>query len=280
MPNYRFKVGQFDVLMIKDGGAPRAASGWLSSAPQHELREVVQQQGLDPEAVDSSITPIVVTGGGKTVLIDTGIGYGREGNIPAHLQEEGLKPDDIGLIVITHGHGDHVGGIVDANGQFTYPNARYTVWSTEWEYWTADDRFTEADNNNPAKAAWGALKANPQLVTRIGSASQQEAEILPGMCAVATPGHTIGHIAVELTSGDDKLLHVADAVHHWFQLARPQWSPNFDYDPVQSAATRKQILERAARDGSLFSAYHFPFPGVGRVHEQNGVFTWEQVGKL
>jgi glyoxylase-like metal-dependent hydrolase (beta-lactamase superfamily II) len=271
--NYRLNLGQFDVLMIKDGGAPRAASGWLASAPQDELKQVVLSHGLDPESLDSSITPIVVNTGSELLLIDTGLG-GEKGNLPGRLKENGIDVGDIDAVIVTHGHGDHVGGITDANGELVFPNADYIFWKSEWEYWAGGEPRQGAH-----PTAWAALKAHPELIVLVGGEGKQEAEIMPGVCAVATPGHTVGHIAVELTSGDGKLLHVADAVHHWFQLDRPEWSPGFDYDPAQSAVTRKNVLERAARDKTLFSAYHFPFPGVGRVHEQSGKFSWEQVGK-
>jgi glyoxylase-like metal-dependent hydrolase (beta-lactamase superfamily II) len=272
MTNYRFNVGEFDVLMIHDGGAPRPAGGWLAAAPKDELEQVVKSHGLDPEAVDSAITPIVINTGSELVLIDTGLG-GERGDLPSRLREAGIDVDDIDAVIITHGHGDHVGGIVDAKGELVFRNADYIFWKSEWEYWTG--------SNAPAGAhptAWTALKANPELIVLVGGEGQTEAEIMPGICGVATPGHTVGHMAVELSSDGEKLLHVADAAHHWFQLDRPEWSPTFDTDPVQSAVTRKAVFERAARSGSLFSAYHFPFPGLGRVHEKGGKFSWEQVG--
>jgi glyoxylase-like metal-dependent hydrolase (beta-lactamase superfamily II) len=272
MTNTRFNVGQFDVLMIHDGGAPRAASGWLASAPKDELDQIVRAHGLDPEALDSSITPIVINTGSELVLIDTGLG-GEKGDLPGRLSEAGIDVGDIDAVIVTHGHGDHVGGIVDAQGEFVFPNADYIFWKSEWDYWTGEPR------NGAHPLAWAALKAHPDQIVLVGGEGQAEAEIMPGICAVAAPGHTVGHMAVELSSEGEKLLHVADVAHHWFQLERPEWSPVFDYDPVQSAVTRKAIFERAARDGSRFSAYHFPFPGMGRVHEKSGKFSWEQVGK-
>jgi glyoxylase-like metal-dependent hydrolase (beta-lactamase superfamily II) len=271
MTNTRFNVGEFDVLMIHDGGAPRPAGGWLASAPKDELEQVVKAHGLDPEAVDSSIMPIVINTGSELVLIDSGLG-GERGDLPSRLREAGIDVDDIDAVIITHGHGDHVGGLVDAKGELVFRNADYIFWKSEWEYWTSEAR----PGAHPT--AWTALKANPELIVLLGGEGQTEAEIMPGICAVAAPGHTVGHMAVELSSEGEKLLHVADAAHHWFQLDRPEWSPTFDTDPVQSAVTRKAVFERAAKSGSLFSAYHFPFPGLGRIHEKGGKFSWEQVG--
>ena len=96
------------------------------------------------------------------------------------------------------------------------------------------------------------------------------------MCAVPIPGHTVGQIAVELDSNGEKLLHVADAAHHTFPLAYPQFAPKFDYDKAQASETRRAIFERAADDDTLFSAYHFSFPGVGRIVRQDDRLRWQQ----
>jgi glyoxylase-like metal-dependent hydrolase (beta-lactamase superfamily II) len=270
----RYKIGQFDVVMIQDGGGPRSVGSYLPDAPTEEVEPIIRRQGVDPDVLDFSITPLLITAGDQTVLVDTG-----EGASASHLQERlqalNVAPEDIDLIVITHAHWDHVGGILDAAGGFAFPNARYAIWSTEWDYWTEPDRFP-ADDTHPRVATRAALMAHPEKIVKLGGAGQAEAEILPGICAIATPGHTPGHIAVELSSGGDKLLHIADAAHHWFQVQCPQWSPKFDFDKAQAAETRAALFDRAVQTGTLFSAYHFAFPGIGRVVERDGLRQWEQ----
>ncbi|MEP7293848.1 MAG: MBL fold metallo-hydrolase, partial [Chloroflexota bacterium] len=255
---YSLKVGAFDLLFFKDGGGPRDAAGFLPSAPQDELERIIRAQNFDPAALEFALKPILITHGDQRILIDTGLGLTMS-RLPDRLRENGVTPEEISLIIITHGHGDHIGGIFDAEGNFVYPNASYVLWRSEWAYWTAEERFDAADTSH-AKQVWQALKANAGRVRLI---DERNPQIAPGICAVPIPGHTVGQIGVELESHGEKFLHVADAAHHTFQLACPQWSPQFDADKAQAAETRRAIFERAARDGVLLSAYHFTFPGVG-----------------
>lgn len=267
---YRLGVGDFRLLFFADGGGPRTATGFLPDAPPDELERIVQALELDPDALDFSLKPILVSAGEQHILIDTGLG-GTMSNLPASLAANGVSPEAIDLIVITHGHGDHINGILDAAGAFVYPNASYALWRGEWEYWTAQGRFAPTDES-PAKRVWEALQASSERVRLLDAANDQ---IIPGLRAVPIPGHTVGQIAVEIESNGEKFLHVADAAHHYFQLNCPQWSPKFDYDPVQSAATRRAVFERAANESLLFSAYHFPFPGVGHIVRQENALGWQ-----
>jgi glyoxylase-like metal-dependent hydrolase (beta-lactamase superfamily II) len=271
MDHYHFKVGHFDCTLLRDASGPRSVVSFMPSPPQDELERVIRQQGLDPDALDFSISPLLIRSGDVLLLVDTGEG----GELPERLNNLMIDPAEIDVVVITHGHGDHVAGILNADGAFAFPNARYVFWQSEWDYWTADERLASAAQNH-IKDVWTALKAHPDRIDLL-STDQPEAEIMPGICAVAAPGHTVGHIALELSSDGEKLLHIADAAHGYFQIACPQWSPKFDYDKEQAAVTRRALFERAARDGCLLSAYHFPFPGIGHVVERDGGLGWEQI---
>jgi glyoxylase-like metal-dependent hydrolase (beta-lactamase superfamily II) len=266
---YRMNVGKFECLVLKDGGGPRVASQFLPSAPQEELDATVRRLDLDPASIEFSINIWCVKTGSHTLLIDTGLGTS---NLPEKLLAEGVDPASIDLVVITHGHWDHIGGIMNTAGDFVYPNAQYVISQTEWKHWTQDDRFSEADEN-PAKGVWQTLKSRSDRVSILSGGD--EVEVAPGVCLVAAPGHTVGHSGVLLESNGERLLHIADAGHHWFQLSCPQWSPEFDYDKSQSAVTRRKVFERMARENLILAAYHFPFPGVGRVQQADDAFGWQ-----
>jgi glyoxylase-like metal-dependent hydrolase (beta-lactamase superfamily II) len=266
---YRFNVGKFECLVFKAGGGPRPAVNVYSDAPPNELEKAARKFGVDPEALPFSMNVVLVKTGDHVVLIDTGL---PTSGVAAMLAAEGVVATDVDTIIITHGHGDHVGGILDDGGNFVYPNAHYIVWKSEWDYWTADERL--GGDPNPAKERWAALKAHSDRVTTIGG-DIEEAEALPGFCAVVTPGHTVGHMALLIESDGEKLLHIADAAHQPFQMSCPQYSPNFDYDKVQAADTRDKLFKRAARENLALLAYHFTYPGLGHVTEQGGELGWQ-----
>jgi glyoxylase-like metal-dependent hydrolase (beta-lactamase superfamily II) len=270
---YRFKVGQFQCLLTKDGGGPRVATSFLPDAPPDELETIVRQHNLDPAALDFSINILHIQTDKHSILVDTGLGTS---GLPDKLTSEGVDLLTIDTVVITHGHWDHIGGILNVDGEFVYPNAKYIIWKTEWDHWTAADRFAEGDTN-PARGVWEKLKANQDRVTTIGGQGAGEAEMFPGICALAAPGHTVGHMALLIESSGEKLLHIADAAHHHFQMACAQWSPSFDADKNQSVVTRQQLFERAALEDARLMGYHFSFPGIGWVNRIDGQLKWQEI---
>lgn len=269
--HYAFTVGEYACLCFNDGVGTRVAARFLPSAPPEELESIVRAQHYDPESLGSAIKPILIrTDNDQLILVDTGVA-GTSSTLVNDLAANGVPPEAVGTVVITHGHADHINGILDAAGAFTYPNAGYVLWRDEWEYWTAPDRFSPTDDGQAARV-WRALQARED---RIRLLDETDAEIVPGIRAVPIPGHTVGQIAVEIDSEGEKFLHVADAAHHPFQLACPQWSPELDADKAQAAETRRAVFQQAAHEGALFSAYHFPFPGVGHIVERDGTLSWQ-----
>src|SRR5258708_2789411 len=138
VPAQRFQVGQFECFVIQDKGQQFPISYLLRGSPNDELEQVAREHNLNPEAINFSINILDVKTGSHVVLVDTGI---REDSLPDKLKEIGVDAAAVDTVVVTHGHGDHVLGIVDPRGKFLYPNARYTIWKTEYEYWTAPEQL-------------------------------------------------------------------------------------------------------------------------------------------
>jgi glyoxylase-like metal-dependent hydrolase (beta-lactamase superfamily II) len=264
MPFHRTRVGALDVTVVNDGSGwrPDATGGFVLNAQPEEVRQVLAAQGINNPVLANSWNVTLVRTGGRTVLIDTG--RGGPGQVAANLRASGVEPSAIDLVVATHFHGDHVGGLVTADGAAAFPNARIAVPEREWAYWTdAGEESRAAANRRPGFALTRRVFA--PYADRVARFAEG-AEVAPGIRAVATNGHSPGHTSYLIGDGGQQLLVMGDvATAAELFLPRPDWYPGFDMDPPAAVAARRALLDRLATDRIPFVAYHFPMPGVGRV---------------
>jgi glyoxylase-like metal-dependent hydrolase (beta-lactamase superfamily II) len=215
---------------------------------------------------------LFLTTGSHRVLVDTGIGAapGEDpGMLHTRLQSVGITPQSIDTVILSHWHGDHVLGCLLEGGKLAYPNARYVMWKTEWEWTTAEvNRKLVQDFGGERNRA--TLLAIADKLQIIGN----EEEIVPGICAIAAPGHTIGHMALVVSSGSEKLLCIGDLAHHPIHLEHLDWRPDFDYDREQASATARALFARAAGENMLVFGAHMPPMGVGRIARDRAGFSW------
>jgi glyoxylase-like metal-dependent hydrolase (beta-lactamase superfamily II) len=263
-------MGQFSCTVIQDGGGVSPVvqfAGLFPTLTADEIAQAMLDVGLDPNANEFSMNILVVDTGTHRVLVDTGNGPIKESHLLEGMAEAGIAPDSIDTVILTHGHPDHIGGIVDAEGELLYPDARHVMWKSDWEHWLGEANKSE---DHFARRSLFPLRNRIELI-------EQEVEIVPGICAVSAPGHTLGHMALLLETGGERLLHIADTAHIPIQITRTEWSPRFEYAPGVSSETRRRLVERAAREKLLTMAYHLPFPGLGYVVEQGGVWVWQEM---
>lgn len=266
---YTFELGDFQCAMIQDGGAVGAVdriAGMFPDVPRETFESVLLEHGFDLDALPFSLNVLLVYTGTHRVLVDTGEGTDTSQLLNGFLAL-GIEPDDVDTIILTHGHRDHVKGIVDSDGKLIYPNARYFMWKAEWEHWLDVAR----QSGDPGHYIRRHLLPIQDRMTLI----ETEAEIVPGIRAVHAPGHTVGHMALLLESNGERLLHIVDAAHHPIQITLTDWCPRFDTQPDLSRQTRRALVERAAWKKLLVAAYHFGFPGLGRVVERDGQYVWQ-----
>ncbi|UCC91047.1 MAG: MBL fold metallo-hydrolase [Dehalococcoidia bacterium] len=278
---YRFKVGTFKCLVVIDGThAYPYVPAWFINAPKERLEQVLREHNLDPEQYVSPYPSLVINTGQHRVLVDTGAGSMEPttGRLIPNLQAEGISPEDIETVILTHGHPDHIGGNNDSEGKPAFPNARYVMWKDEWDFWTSSPSLAELELDEHLKQLL-LTSAQNNLLPVQGQLDlvDHETAIVPGIRAVTAPGHTPGHMAIAIASNGEELLYLSDVVLHPIHLERPDWYAVFDFAPEQTVTTRRRLLQQAATEKALVHAFHFPFPGLGRVIQKGDAWQWQPV---
>jgi len=255
----RVGLGAFEVTTLLAATAPRPDphSIFGLNVSAEEFNAVSRAANLPTDQAQFFFTPTVVNTGSALVLFDTGL---DPDGITSALEAAGYTPDQVDVVVITHMHGDHIGGLM-RDGAPTFANARYITAGTEFDHWAGADNALFDANMRP-------LAAN---TTMIGDGDG----VTSGITALAAPGHTPGHTGFVLESEGKTLLLGADFANHYvWSLAHPDWEVRFDMDRQTAAATRRRILGMLAADRIPFVGYHMPWPGIGYVETAGDGFRY------
>jgi glyoxylase-like metal-dependent hydrolase (beta-lactamase superfamily II) len=286
--SFHFRVGKLECMVVSDGTLsytppifPPPATFLFTNAPRERLGQVLRQHDLHPEQWAEWVSPyicMVINTGEYRVLVDTGgDGLGpNTGKLLENLRGEGIEPENIDVVILTHGHPDHIGGNTDSDGRPAFPNARYLMWRGEWDFWTSEEAGSRLDEHVREVLVGFAHRNLPPIQGQLDLVDR-EAEIMPGVRAIAAPGHTPGHMALNVYSGGAELLCVSDTVLHPIHLEQPEWYAAVDLDPEQVVETRCALLNRAAAEKSLVLAFHFPFPGLGHVVRKDEAWQWQPI---
>ncbi|SET67915.1 MBL fold metallo-hydrolase [Oceanicella actignis] len=261
----RFELGAFEVATLSDG--MRAGEGphpiFGQNVSAEEVAALLEANFLPAGRFVNGFTPTLVNTGAELILFDTGLGEGARpamGGLRARLAEAGVTPEQIDVVVLTHMHPDHIGGLTEG-GAPAFPNARYVIGAAEYDFWTAPGR----DSGPTERVARLVQEKVVPLAERARFVKPGDA-VAPGIEAVAAFGHTPGHMAWHLESEGRRLMLCADACNHYVvSLQRPDWHVRYDMDKEAAAATRKSLFGMIAADRIPFVGYHMPFPAVGFV---------------
>ncbi len=275
---YALRVGEIDVLVISDGVFPLPATTLATNADPAELAAWLDDRLQPPDVYKWPLNVVVVRSGGRTVLIDAGVGaefpnFPQVGRLAMRLDAAGIDPASVTDVVITHMHVDHVGGLLaDGLRGRLRPDVPIHLAAAEVEFWASPD----FSRNSFAGMPDVLRSAEERFVDKYRSQLrlfEAEHEVAPGVVVYRAGGHTPGHSVVRLASGGDRLTFLGDAVFP-DHFDRPDWYNAFDHDPEEAVRVRVRLLRELAATGEPLAAAHLSFPSVGRVAVAGNVFRF------
>jgi glyoxylase-like metal-dependent hydrolase (beta-lactamase superfamily II) len=284
-------IGGFRCFPLSDGSLVYPKDAVFPGRLEDELADALAPNPV-PEEIRVAYSGLLVDTGKRRVLIDTGAGaLGPDtGRLPENLQACGFTPEQIDVVILSHLHPDHIGGLMTKGRKPRFPNAEVVVSNIEYDFWTSagtQDKLRTSSlfglgDLEPVMLAW--IENNVAPLAAAGSVVMTEGnhQPVPGVMTVPAAGHTPGHMAVLISDGGQELLYAGDAILHPVHVRYPAWKTAFDAMPEESAMTRLQILDRCATERYLTFHFHFPFPCMGTITRWSGGYQWEAVeaGKL
>lgn len=256
-----FQVGALKLVALHDAQyvLPNDGKTFGVDAGVPAVTELLRAGGAPTDRITVSVNALLVRTGARVVLIDAGLGTKNKGGLTGSLAEVGVSPKAVTDVLITHSHGDHIGGVLDPDGKLVFPKATIRMAKAEW---------AALQKNGPAELVKG-ISAHVKTF-------EPGATIAPGITSVALDGHTPGHVGYEISSKGSRLLDIGDMAHSSIiSLAKPDWTMGFDSDAMLGKKTRQTTLQRLAKDQELVFSPHFPYPGVGHVVAAGDGFAWK-----
>jgi glyoxylase-like metal-dependent hydrolase (beta-lactamase superfamily II) len=275
---FSFKVGNLECLVITDSAGPMNVNALFPSLKAEEMDQLLEQNQV-PRGDVMAVMCLLLRMDKRNVLLDTGWGKGKHegmGKLVSILRTNGLTPEQIDTVIISHGHPDHIGGNTDEKGRPLFPKADYVMYKKEWDFWVSVPDLGKIEKWVQEEMHAFVAKNMTPLRERF-TLVDEKTEFLPGIKFIRAPGHSPYHAVINIASGNEQLIYGSDLIHHPLQIARPDVCVFGDYDQEQSRRTRTGMISRIAEDKSLFFACHFPFPGLGRIEKRGDGLAWRPV---
>jgi glyoxylase-like metal-dependent hydrolase (beta-lactamase superfamily II) len=276
---YRLQVGDLEVTALWDGAASFDPH-WLQG--QTTIAGAVKAMHEDPHLLDVTDTSFLVNTGKQLILVDAGsgtwFGGGALGRMTGSLRSAGYAPEEIDLVLVTHLHSDHIGGLTTQDGKRVFPNAEVYVAKEDSDFWLSPEIAAKAPKDAQAFFQSAQAIAAPYIKAGKWHTFSGSEPIVEGMQLVPLHGHTPGHTGYEFSSKGQKILFWGDTIHaQRVQLPHPKVTVVFDIDPAAAAATRNQLLPELAREDVVIAGPHMLFPSLGRLHKAGNGYSWAPV---
>jgi glyoxylase-like metal-dependent hydrolase (beta-lactamase superfamily II) len=273
------KIGKFSCTIFRDLLFKYLAKDFFINASEEEVKQLLTKYGAKPDNIPSPFVALLLEQDNKKILIDTGIGfmenptnfrghsYQFKGRLHQLLEKEKIKKEDITDVIITHFHPDHIGGIYNESGTLNFPNARFYMHADEWDYWHS----SQSANQPPMFGLF--------IEKHITPLKNLNLHFAKGITAIKVDGHTPGQIALDIHSKKEHLLYISDAFLHPLHIERLDWKTNYDLEHEKAKQSRIRLLEMAYKKNMLVNAFHFDFPGLGRVDKLKNQWVWNYTNK-
>jgi len=272
---HRYKIGDIEVTVLSDGFRMVPMDGnYLVNASAADLAKALAAAGLATDKMKNTYSPIVLTTGGKRVLFDTGNGEAavaqsnnERGTLNANLAAAGIGRNTVDAVVISHFHADHVNGLLMSDNSRAFPNAEILVPENEWKFWMDDGEMSRAPKGRMTELFANNRRVFDALGRKVTPYAWDK-EVVPGVTAVGTPGHSIGHTSFVVASGGKTVFVQSDVCNNIAVFApHPEWQGFFDQDPPKASATRRKVYDMLVADKLPVQAYHFPYPALSRIEK-------------
>ena len=273
---YRYKIGTIEVTVATDGVARfKMAEDHVINIKKDVVNAALAEVFMEKDMMTTPYNPVCLNTGSKLVVIDTGTGEanykksnGVGGQFVTNLAASGIERTAVDTVIISHYHGDHINGLLMEDNSLTYPNAEILVPAREHAFWM--------DDGEMSRATVGRLQSNFKNVRRVLNAEVMKRlktyewgkEVIPGVTAQGTPGHTPGHTSYVIASGSDSVYLQSDVTHVPFLFARhPDWHAFYDQDGDMAETTRRKVYDMLVADKLRVQGFHYPFPSLAHVEK-------------
>jgi len=273
---YRYKVGSTEVTVVTDGANRLPVTDdFVTNVKKEQVMAALAAAHMDPNVFVGPYNPIVINTGSKLALVDTGTGQaafkaskGATGQFLINAKAAGIDVAAIDTVIISHYHGDHINGLLLADGSLAYPNAEILVPAAEHNYWMDDGEMSRASSPRIAGNFKNVRRVMSGEVLKRLKTYEAGKEVITGVTAVPTPGHTPGHVSHVIASGTSKVFVQADVTHAPYLFVRnPGWHAFYDHEPAQAEATRRKVYDMLSAERMQVQGFHYPFPALAHVEK-------------
>ena len=265
---YPFRLGKFKCAVISDG---------TITVPDRRIELAYTSANEHPE-IELYVLTLLIDTGENVVLIDTGLGDAdprqvKAGKLHDNLEAAGISRSSIDTVIHTHSHEDHVGGNIDETGKPAFPNARFRMYRSEWDFWVS---LPDLPGIEPRTLR--AVRKNLINIKERFELFETDAEIMPGITFIEAPGHTPANILPMVTSGEKKIICLGDMLHDPMELEKPELFQSWDMSSAKGEYTIEKVIARYVTSDTVLFGSHLPFPGLGYIARKMNNYTWLPIG--